>query len=77
LLGPNGAGKTTTIKFLTTLMKPDEGSAKVCGFNVMQQPEQVREAISLTGQYAAVDDILTGQHVSMFNNIFKRGVFHR
>jgi ABC-type Na+ transport system ATPase subunit NatA len=58
---------------LTTLMKPDEGSAEVCGFNVMQQPEQVREVISLTGQYAAVDDILTGQHVSMFNNIFKRG----
>lgn len=61
LLGSNGAGKTTVIRILTTLLKPDAGYAQVCGFNVLERPEQVREAISLTGQYAAVDDILTGR----------------
>lgn len=61
LLGSNGAGKTTTIKILTTLLKPDGGKATVSGFDVLKQPEQVREQISLTGQFAAVDDILTGR----------------
>ncbi|GAB6274650.1 MAG: hypothetical protein STSR0004_15140 [Peptococcaceae bacterium] len=61
LLGPNGAGKTTTIKILSTLLKPDQGSARVCGFDVIRQPENVREQISLTGQNAAVDYILTGR----------------
>ena len=61
LLGPNGAGKTTTIKVLSTLLKPDQGSARVCGFDVIRQPENVREQISLTGQNAAVDYILTGR----------------
>jgi ABC-2 type transport system ATP-binding protein len=60
LLGSNGAGKTTTIKILTTLLKADSGIAEVCGFNVARQGRRVRESISLTGQFAAVDDILTG-----------------
>ncbi|MGL6198071.1 MAG: ABC transporter ATP-binding protein [Lachnospiraceae bacterium] len=60
LLGSNGAGKTTTIKILSTLLKPDDGIASVCGFDVVRQPEKVRERISLTGQFAAVDGILTG-----------------
>jgi ABC-2 type transport system ATP-binding protein len=61
LLGSNGAGKTTTIKILATLLKPDNGSARVSGFDVVKQSEKVREQISLTGQFAAVDDILTGR----------------
>lgn len=61
LLGSNGAGKTTIIKILSTLLKPDGGNASVCGFDAVRQPEKVRENISLTGQFAAVDDILTGR----------------
>lgn len=61
LLGPNGAGKTTTIKILSTLLKPDKGNARVSGFDVIKQPDQVREEISLTGQHAAVDEVLTGR----------------
>lgn len=61
LLGSNGAGKTTTIKILSTLLKPDRGSAQVCGFDVVRQSDRVREEISLTGQFAAVDDVLTGR----------------
>ncbi len=61
LLGSNGSGKTTTIKILTTLLTPDKGSAQICGFDVSKQPEKVRETISLTGQFAAVDDVLTGR----------------
>jgi ABC-2 type transport system ATP-binding protein len=61
LLGSNGAGKTTTINILATLLHPDDGSASVCGFDVERQPEKVRESISLTGQFAAVDDVLTGR----------------
>jgi ABC-2 type transport system ATP-binding protein len=61
LLGSNGAGKTTTIKILSTLLKPDSGEASVCGFDVVRQPKKVRENISLTGQFAAVDGILTGR----------------
>jgi ABC-2 type transport system ATP-binding protein len=65
LLGSNGAGKTTIINILSTLMKPDGGLASVCGFDVWQQAEKVREVISLTGQFAAVDDILTGRENSV------------
>ncbi len=61
LLGSNGAGKTTIIKILSTLLKPDGGNASVCDFNVVLQPEKVRNTISLTGQFTAVDSILTGR----------------
>ncbi len=61
LLGSNGAGKTTIVKILSTLLKSDGGNASVCGFDVESQPAKVRENISLTGQFAAVDDILTGR----------------
>jgi ABC-2 type transport system ATP-binding protein len=61
LLGSNGAGKTTMIKILTTLLKGDGGTAAVNGFDVAAQPEEVRRSISLTGQFAAVDEILTGR----------------
>ena len=61
LLGSNGAGKTTIVRILTTLLKPDGGAASVNGFDVTAKPEQVRQSISLTGQFAAVDEILTGR----------------
>ena len=61
LLGSNGAGKTTTVNILSTLMRQDGGTATVCGFDTRSQPKQVREKISLTGQFAAVDGILTGR----------------
>jgi len=61
LLGSNGAGKTTVVRILATLLKPDDGTASVNGFDVVSQPAQVRESISLTGQFAAVDEILTGR----------------
>lgn len=61
LLGPNGAGKTTTINILSTLLAPDEGRAEICGFNVLTKGHNVRMSIGLTGQYAAVDDLLSGQ----------------
>jgi ABC-2 type transport system ATP-binding protein len=61
LLGSNGAGKTTVVRILATLLKPDDGTASVNGFDVLSQPAQVRESISLTGQFAAVDEILTGR----------------
>ena len=61
LLGSNGAGKTTTVKILTTLLKPDGGTATVNGYDVVSKPDIVRQSISLTGQFAAVDEILTGR----------------
>jgi ABC-2 type transport system ATP-binding protein len=61
LLGSNGAGKTTIIKILTTLLKPDGGTAFVNGFEVVSKDDDVRQSISLTGQFAAVDEILTGR----------------
>src|SRR6186997_172491 len=60
LLGPNGAGKTTTIRILATLLKPDAGSATVAGLDVVRQPDAVRRKVGLTGQYASVDEDLTG-----------------
>lgn len=61
LLGSNGSGKTTTVNILSTLMKPDNGKATICGFDVVEDGDKVREHISLTGQYAAVDELLTGR----------------
>nr|WP_199082747.1 ATP-binding cassette domain-containing protein [Pedobacter sp. ASV19] len=61
LLGPNGTGKTTIVKILTTLLKQDSGNATVNGFNVSSKPDSVRQSISLTGQFVAVDEILTGR----------------
>jgi ABC-2 type transport system ATP-binding protein len=61
LLGSNGAGKTTVVKILSTLLRADAGTARVNGFDVASRPADVRESISLTGQFAAVDEILTGR----------------
>ena len=61
LLGPNGAGKTTLIRILATLLRPDAGAARIAGHDLLTDPAGVRGAISLTGQYAAVDDMLTGE----------------
>lgn len=61
LLGPNGAGKTTLIHILSTLIKPDGGSARIEGYDIVSAPEDVRRSISLTGQFAAVDEVLTGR----------------
>src|ERR1700712_3749010 len=61
LLGPNGAGKTTAVRVLTTLLKPDAGSARVAGLDVIKEAAQLRQQIGLAGQYAAVDELLTGE----------------
>src|SRR6266568_1037428 len=60
LLGPNGAGKTTVVRMLATLLRPDAGYARVCGADITEQADRVRELIGLTGQYAEVDEDLTG-----------------
>lgn len=71
LLGPNGSGKTTTVRILSTLLQPDSGTATVGGFDVVQQNDQVREIIGLTGQYAAVDEYLTGrENLELFGRLF-------
>ncbi|HEY8588046.1 MAG TPA: ATP-binding cassette domain-containing protein, partial [Naasia sp.] len=61
LLGPNGAGKTTTVHILSTLVRPDGGTAFVGGSDVVRDPDGVRAAIGLTGQFSAVDTLLTGE----------------
>ncbi|MFJ4658066.1 ATP-binding cassette domain-containing protein [Nocardia sp. NPDC088792] len=61
VLGPNGAGKTTTVSVLSTLVRPDAGRALVAGYDVVRQPDEVRASIMLTGQYAALDEVLTGR----------------
>jgi oleandomycin transport system ATP-binding protein len=60
LLGPNGAGKTTAVRILATLLRPDDGQATVCGYDVLREGHQVRQLIGLTGQYASVDEGLSG-----------------
>jgi len=72
LLGPNGAGKTTTVRILSTLLQPTAGYATVAGFDVVKNPDDVRRAIGLTGQYAAVDEYLTGlENVRMFGDLYQ------
>ncbi|HET7088885.1 MAG TPA: ATP-binding cassette domain-containing protein [Anaerolineae bacterium] len=71
LLGPNGAGKTTLIRVLATLLPPDEGIARVAGFDVRRDPDKVRAQIGLAGQYAAVDEFLTGrENVEMVGRLY-------
>jgi ABC-2 type transport system ATP-binding protein len=72
LLGPNGAGKTTTVRILATLLRPDAGRAVVAGHDVVTEPQQVRRAIGLSGQYAAVDENLTGrENLTMFGRLYQ------
>jgi ABC-2 type transport system ATP-binding protein len=71
LLGPNGAGKTTIVRILSTLLRPDSGTARVCGHDVRNSPREVRRRVGLTGQYAAVDELLTGRE-----NLVLIGVLH-
>ena len=74
LLGPNGAGKTTAVRILTTLLDADEGSATVAGIDVMRDPAGVRSRIGLSGQYAAVDEYLTGfENLEMVGRLYKLG----
>ncbi|MYS81177.1 ATP-binding cassette domain-containing protein [Embleya scabrispora] len=74
LLGPNGAGKTTVVRILATLLRPDSGSVRVCGVDALREPERVRPLIGLTGQYAAVDEKLTGfENLRMLARLARRG----
>jgi ABC-2 type transport system ATP-binding protein len=74
LLGPNGAGKTTAVRVLTTLVRPDGGTARVAGHDVAADPQAVRRRIGLAGQYAAVDEVLTGrQNLVLFGRLFHLG----
>lgn len=74
VLGPNGAGKTTTVRILATLLKPDSGVATVAGIDVSKHPDKVRELIGLSGQYAAVDETLTGwDNLVMFGRLYHLG----
>jgi ABC-2 type transport system ATP-binding protein len=74
VLGPNGAGKTTCVRILATLLRPDSGHAMVGGIDVIKHPDKVREVIGLSGQYAAVDEILTGwDNLVMFGQLYHLG----
>jgi len=74
VLGPNGAGKTTTVRILATLLSPDSGHATVGGIDVVKHPDKVREIIGLSGQYAAVDETLTGwDNLVMFGRLYHLG----
>ncbi|MFF1413386.1 ATP-binding cassette domain-containing protein [Streptomyces sp. NPDC058289] len=74
LLGPNGAGKTTTVRVLTTLLQPDSGKAVVAGIDVLKHPNEVRRSIGLSGQFAAVDEYLTGrENLQMVGRLYQMG----
>jgi ABC-2 type transport system ATP-binding protein len=74
LLGPNGAGKTTAVRILTTLLRPDSGRASVAGFDVVRDPGRVRQSVGLAGQYAAVDENLTGfENLEMVGRLYHLG----
>ncbi len=74
LLGPNGAGKTTMVRILTTLLRPDAGEAEVAGIDVLRHPREVRRRIGLSGQYAAVDEYLTGyENLVMIGRLYHLG----
>ena len=74
LLGPNGAGKTTAVRILTTLLRPDAGRAEVAGIDVLADPAGVRSRIGLSGQYAAVDEYLTGfENLDMVGRLYHLG----
>jgi ABC-2 type transport system ATP-binding protein len=74
VLGPNGAGKTTTVRVLTTLLQPDAGRAEVAGIDVLRDPREVRRRIGLSGQYAAVDEYLSGrENLEMVGNLYHLG----
>lgn len=74
LLGPNGAGKTTTVKVLTTLITPDSGSASIDGIDVVRDPQATRRSIGVSGQYAAVDENLTGfENLEMIGRLYHLG----
>src|SRR5687768_3355041 len=72
LLGPNGAGKTTTVRILATLLRPDSGRATVAGYDVVRDAQRLRHVIGLSGQYAAVDENLTGrENLIMFGRLYR------
>ena len=74
MLGPNGAGKTTCVRVLTTLLPPDSGRAEVAGIDVLRHPQRVREMIGLSGQYAAVDEYLSGfENLDMVGRLYHLG----
>ncbi|MEU8217949.1 ATP-binding cassette domain-containing protein [Micromonospora taraxaci] len=74
VLGPNGAGKTTAVRILSTLLTPDAGTARIGGFDVVRDAERVRQSIGLTGQYASVDEDLTGrQNLELFGTLLELG----
>ena len=77
VLGPNGAGKTTTVRILSTLLEPDSGHASVAGIDVIKNPKAVRQIIGLSGQYAAVDETLTGwDNLVMFGQLYHLSSTH-
>jgi len=74
LLGPNGSGKTTTVRIVSTLLRPDEGTCTVAGYDVVREAQQLRHVIGLSGQYAAVDENLTGQeNLWLFGRLYQLG----
>ena len=78
LLGPNGAGKTTAVRIFSSLLRPDGGRAVVAGFDVVRQPDELRMVIGLSGQFAAVDENLTGrENLWMFGRLYHSVVSRR